>query len=377
MLKNLNFSFTKICCRIILLPIVASSFANAQQSACTIVPVAVNGFNADVVAEGTGGNAVDKTTHTVDAFYTFYSKDFVPTNPHSSGASAMAYGGGLPTNGTLAASSLSGLVFQMANYSANNALILRNNLTNTGSLTFTNPKKAEKIYVAAVRGEGGSGTSDNHNVTATIHFADGTAQSTVFQATAWWFDSNAPSNRVIAGTGEISRNTATTGWAPRNEFRGLTQASLYYNVLTIGAANQNKNITSIDFNKSVTSNAAHTTAILAVSICETAATTPVCNNTEPGTNPGDIGCVTFNYRGQPVSYTTVRGADGKIWLQQNLGSTKIATSLTDSEAYGDLFQWGRWDDGHQLRNSSLSSSAPSPNNPSGLNGGNAAFYSAG
>lgn len=108
----------------------------------------------------------------------------------------------------------------------------------------------------------------------------------------------------------------------------------------------------------------------------TPSTTPVCNNTDPGNNPGDVGCVTFNYRGQSVTYKTVRGTDGKIWLQQNLGSTKVATSLTDSDAYGDLFQWGRWDDGHQLRNSTLSSTAPSPNNPSGLNIGNTIFYSA-
>ncbi|MCX8533503.1 T9SS type A sorting domain-containing protein [Chryseobacterium luquanense] len=105
-------------------------------------------------------------------------------------------------------------------------------------------------------------------------------------------------------------------------------------------------------------------------------TTPVCNNTDPGNNAGDTGCVTFNYRGQPVTYATVRGTDGKIWLQQNLGSTKVATSLTDSDAYGDLFQWGRWDDGHQLRNSALLGTAPSPNNPAGLNGGNTTFYSA-
>jgi hypothetical protein len=108
----------------------------------------------------------------------------------------------------------------------------------------------------------------------------------------------------------------------------------------------------------------------------TPSTTPACNNTDPGNNPGDLGCVNFNYRGQSVTYTTVRGTDGKIWLQQNLGSTKVASSLTDSDAYGDLFQWGRWDDGHQLRNSTLSSTAPSPNNPSGLNSGNTTFYSA-
>lgn len=103
----------------------------------------------------------------------------------------------------------------------------------------------------------------------------------------------------------------------------------------------------------------------------------LCSNTDPGNTVGNTGCVTFNFRGQSTTYTTVRGADGKIWLQQNLGSTKTAASLTDSDAYGDLFQWGRWDDGHQLRNSNLMASAPLPNNPAGLSGGNASFYSAG
>lgn len=95
--------------------------------------------------------------------------------------------------------------------------------------------------------------------------------------------------------------------------------------------------------------------------------TPVCNNTDPGTNPGDTGCVSFTYKGQPVSYTTVRGQDGKVWLQQNLGSIQVATAMTDTDSYGDLFQWGRWDDGHQVRNSSTVS-MPLVNNPSGLTG---------
>lgn len=95
--------------------------------------------------------------------------------------------------------------------------------------------------------------------------------------------------------------------------------------------------------------------------------TPACNNTDPGANPGDTGCVSFTYKGQPVSYTTVRGQDGKVWLQQNLGSAQVAASMTDTNSYGDLFQWGRWDDGHQVRNSSTVS-MPSVNNPSGLTG---------
>lgn len=107
------------------------------------------------------------------------------------------------------------------------------------------------------------------------------------------------------------------------------------------------------------------------------ATAQNCTGADPGNTPGSLGCVSFMYQGQPVTYSTVRSADGKIWLRQNLGSTKAAASLTDTGAYGDLFQWGRWDDGHQLANSTLEPAAPVPNNPSGLNGGNSGFYSAG
>ncbi len=88
---------------------------------------------------------------------------------------------------------------------------------------------------------------------------------------------------------------------------------------------------------------------------------------DPGPNPGDLGCVVFAYRGSPVIYTTVRAADGRIWLQQNLGSQRVGTAFDDSLAYGDYFQWGRWDDGHQLKNSSTSLAATLvANNPSGL-----------
>lgn len=580
------------------------SGAILAQSGNGISPLVLTGFNADVVAEGTGSNTSDKTTHTVDAFYTFYSEDYVPLNPHSSGASASIYGGGLPVNGIINSPAVDGLSFQMADYTQNNALVLRNNVTNTGTLTLTTPKAAAKIYVAAVRGEGGSGTSDNHNVTATVNFADETSEEIVFQATAWWFDNNPPANIALSGTGQVSRNTATSGWAPQNEFRGLIQSNLYYNELELSAANQNKNIISIEFEKAATSNDNHTTAILGVSILEstplvngngisgynydiiangignatassqigldeqnqralvsldfqatessafptyglpangmissantpgiiyqladysgpnalyltpshvtgsanttnsgtlsftaankekvyilsTAAgggasslpytatihfsdeTTQVANlqakdwygnsnfaiqgigrihrtnnnlegNTtdprlyedvitlttenqtkeitgitfafegnasadwaneirfavlavttaeapepamgctgtiEPGTTPGDTGCVTFIYQGQTVSYTTVRAEDGNVWLQQNLGSTQVATSAADELSYGHYFQWGRWDDGHQVPNSTITATPPAPNNPSGLNGGSTSFYS--
>ncbi len=97
-----------------------------------------------------------------------------------------------------------------------------------------------------------------------------------------------------------------------------------------------------------------------------------CTNTMPGTATGALGCVTFTYKGQTVTYATVRAADGRVWLQQNLGASAVATSKTDTAGYGDFFQWGRWDDGHQSRNSPTGA-APTPNNPSGLGAGSSQF----
>ena len=37
---------------------------------------------------------------------------------------------------------------------------------------------------------------------------------------------------------------------------------------------------------------------------------------------------------------TVEGQDGTIWMDRNLGAIQVATSSTDADAYGDLYQWG-------------------------------------
>ena len=95
---------------------------------------------------------------------------------------------------------------------------------------------------------------------------------------------------------------------------------------------------------------------------------------DPGQTIGSLGCVTFTYRGAQVTHTTVRAADGNIWLQQNLGASRVATSTTDASSYGDLFQWGRWDDGHQARNSTTAkANTLSANNPSGIPTGSPNF----
>lgn len=74
----------------------------------------------------------------------------------------------------------------------------------------------------------------------------------------------------------------------------------------------------------------------------------LCGFVEPPFNVcGDP--VTFTYKGARVTYGTVQTATGKCWLDRDLGASQVATSKTDASAYGDLFQWGRLDDGHQSR----------------------------
>jgi uncharacterized protein (TIGR02145 family) len=46
---------------------------------------------------------------------------------------------------------------------------------------------------------------------------------------------------------------------------------------------------------------------------------------------------------------------GEIWMDRNLGASQVATSSTDANAYGDLYQWGRAADGHEDRASSTTS----------------------
>jgi uncharacterized protein (TIGR02145 family) len=58
---------------------------------------------------------------------------------------------------------------------------------------------------------------------------------------------------------------------------------------------------------------------------------------------------------------------GKTWMDRNLGASQVATSSTDAASYGDLYQWGRRADGHQLRNSGTTTTLSSTDQPANGN----------
>jgi hypothetical protein len=59
----------------------------------------------------------------------------------------------------------------------------------------------------------------------------------------------------------------------------------------------------------------------------------------------------------------VASATGRIWMDRNLGASQKATSSTDTLSYGDLYQWGRDTDGHQIRTSALTATLSSKDTP--------------
>ena len=88
-------------------------------------------------------------------------------------------------------------------------------------------------------------------------------------------------------------------------------------------------------------------------------------------SPGLTGQTLTFVNGVPVwvgiSNVVLNPTTGKIWMDRNLGATQVATSSTDAASYGDLYQWGRGADGHQLRTSTTTATLSSTDVPGNAN----------
>lgn len=63
-----------------------------------------------------------------------------------------------------------------------------------------------------------------------------------------------------------------------------------------------------------------------------------------------VGTCSVNCVEGPAAVVDVVSA-GKTWMDRNLGASQVAASHSDEDSYGDLYQWGRFTDGHQCRTS--------------------------
>ena len=80
----------------------------------------------------------------------------------------------------------------------------------------------------------------------------------------------------------------------------------------------------------------------------------ICNASKAGlikwTGSVFEGCDGVAWVSLVFSVPTVKSL-GLEWMDRNLGASRVAQTSTDTDAYGDLYQWGRPTDGHEKRSS--------------------------
>lgn len=210
-----------------------------------------SGFNADVIANGVGSAASSTTIGVDNANYAFMSRDFQVSS------TSPTYSYALPSSGTITAFANTALQFQLAPYTGNNVLRLQET-NDTGTLTFSNPLMATRLYVAAT---GGSGAVTASTV---VNFDDGTSQTVTGTVVPDWYYSTAQP-LVTSGIGRVSR----TDNGVQNE---SGNPRIYMYTINITSANQSKMVTGLQLTK--TSAAEGALNVFAVSADAVPCTTP-------------------------------------------------------------------------------------------------------
>jgi uncharacterized protein (TIGR02145 family) len=75
------------------------------------------------------------------------------------------------------------------------------------------------------------------------------------------------------------------------------------------------------------------------------------------------GIPTWYKQGATEINEVTNATTGKTWMDRNLGASQVADSSTDTNAYGDLYQWGRAADGHEKRTSGTTSTLATSDTP--------------
>ncbi|MEO6669014.1 MAG: T9SS type B sorting domain-containing protein [Ferruginibacter sp.] len=189
----------------------------------TFVPITVNGFNHDVIAES-GSSSLLTTDFPIDgvpiANHVMYTASF--------GSSNALGGGGIPDNGLFTFANGS---YQMADYTSNNALLLQR--TETGDLNISSPAAFSKIRILTLSTEGESAVNVN------LFFTDGSNTASTASVGDWFFNTT---NLVVSGIGRCDRASPVTGsdGLPDNP-------RIYYLEINLSCADRLKDLQKINF----------------------------------------------------------------------------------------------------------------------------------
>jgi len=222
-------------------------------SYATFAPIALTGYNADVISNGAAAASSSISSFMIDGFdsagYAFVAEDY-----SSSGYTPTYF---LPTGGSLASTLTTGLTFQLADYSSNNAARLRL-VGDSCVLSFVTPQSAGALYML---GTSGSGTS---TVSFTVNFSDGTTETFTSISYPDWYSSGGSINAIgrVSTTDDHTDGTSTS-------------PSLFERLLTIDPSDYSKTINSITVKKT---GGLGITAIMAASSEDICSGTPVAGS---------------------------------------------------------------------------------------------------
>ena len=283
----------------------------------TFTPVAVTGFNHDVVAEA-GTSSLTTTTIAMDgptvSNKVIYTNTFRTLNGFG--------GGGIPDNGVITDAAGT---YQMAPFTANNALVLQR--TQTGDLTLTTPAKFTKIRVLCLSTEGAS------LINAVLTFSDGTTTNALTNTTLGdWF--NNTTNLVLSGMGRCTRATPASGADAYP-----TNPRMYYVEISLSCADRQKNLSKINFTNVTTagSNAPFPNAIFfAVSgVAYTQTIVPAITNATCTGNGSATLTVTGSASPYSISWNTVPVQTGPT--ATNLAIGTYQATITDANSCITVF----------------------------------------
>jgi hypothetical protein len=202
-------------------------YAISGEPVRSMTPIAVTGFNRDVVVENTSSGPPYATA------VTFNQGE--GTAYYQGGLAGKSFG--LPVSGSFVSALGDGTVFQFQPYTASNALVLSGDtgLTN-GTLTLVTPATYSRIAIIA---NSGNGTNPTANVT--LRFNDNSTFVTNYYAPNWFND---PTNIALQGVERVNLSSGAVSGATTNPRFHQTTIEL---AATLGT--NNKPLVSLSFDK--------------------------------------------------------------------------------------------------------------------------------
>ena len=189
-------------------------------------PLIVSGFNAGVIAPNTATSIRPQAT----SFDTTYNYAFYEQGLFGSSQ-------GLPPSGSFTSSWDGQTIFQLGPYGQNDVLLLGDNYSTSGTLTFTTPQSLNSLVVLATSANAQSTSAG----TMVLNFTNGTSSKSFNFNAADWFTGYP--NVALHDMGRINLNV--NNFTPEVDGQGLP--SLYQTTIPLRALGLTQAISSITF----------------------------------------------------------------------------------------------------------------------------------